>query len=139
MGVHTHRMQVETRGEFDLHDITSQVQDAVRQSGFSSGIATMYVTHTTTAVVIGELETGLLSDYRAALEQLAPADRNYYHNVFQADDNAHSHLLGTLLSPSETVPFSEGRLLLGTWQRIAIVELDTHPRSRRIIVQIVGE
>ncbi|MDI3341467.1 MAG: secondary thiamine-phosphate synthase enzyme YjbQ [Sphaerobacter sp.] len=136
--VRTTRIRVETHAPGDLHDLTPQVQEAVTASGYRAGIATVFVAHTTAAVAISEVEPGLRVDLPAMFERLVPADLPYRHNALNYDDNAHSHLRTSLLGPSLTVPFDEGRLLLGTWQRIVLLEFDTHPRSRQVVIQVLG-
>lgn len=139
MPVHTHRLTIETRGETDMHDITSDVQQAVQQSECENGLVTVFVRHTTAAIMIGEYEPGLVHDFPAQIERLAPSNAQYRHNELNHDDNAHSHLIGSIMGPSETVPFTGGRLALGTWQQITFLELDSHPRRREIVIQIMGE
>jgi secondary thiamine-phosphate synthase enzyme len=136
--VHTERVTIETRGENDLHNLTDRVSDAIRSSGLEAGIVTVFVAHSTAAITISEYERGLIEDVRRPLERIAPADEGYLHNRLNADDNAHSHLLSSIIGPSVTVPFSDGSLLLGAWQGITLLELDTHPRRRQVIFQVIG-
>jgi secondary thiamine-phosphate synthase enzyme len=137
--VHTERVTIETRGEHDLHDLTGRVGDTLRSSGLRAGIVTVFVAHTTAAITVSEYERGLIDDVRLPLERIAPVGEDYLHNRLNADDNAHSHLLSSIIGPSVTVPFADGRLLLGTWQGITLLELDTHPRSRQVVIQVIGE
>lgn len=139
MAVHTRQFTIETRATNEMHDVTTEVESAIKQSGCTNGIATTYVMHTTAAIMIGEFEPGLVEDISVPLERIAPAGAGYRHNDLNHDDNAHSHLVGSIMGPSETVPFSDGRIALGTWQRVILLELDTHPRARRVVVQVVGE
>lgn len=139
MPVHTHRITIETRGGSDMHDISSEVQQAVQRSECQNGLAHVFVRHTTAAIMIGEYEPGLVHDFPAQVERLAPSDARYRHNELNHDDNAHSHLVGSIMGPSETVPFTDGRLELGTWQQITLLELDSHPRRREVVIQIMGE
>lgn len=139
MTVHTHRITVETRGGNDMHDISGEAQRAIQQSGRRNGIVTVFVRHTTAAIMVGEYEPGLVHDFPAQIERIAPAIGSYRHNELNHDDNAHSHLVGSIMGPSETVPFTDGHLLLGTWQQIILLELDTHPRQREVVIQVVGE
>lgn len=139
MSVLTYRFDVETRGERDMHDVTDQVQSAIRESGASNGIVTVFVMHTTASIIVSEYEPGILEDIEIPLERVAPVDAHYRHNSLNADDNAHSHLLGSIIGPSQTIPFVDGRLSLGTWQRVVLLELDTHPRTRRVVSQVMGE
>jgi secondary thiamine-phosphate synthase enzyme len=139
MAVHTHQFAVETRGECDMHDLTHEVGEALRASGLRNGLATVFVRHTTAAIIVGEYEPGLIHDMPAQIERMAPASATYRHNALNHDDNAHSHLVGSIMGPSETTPFVDGSLMLGTWQQIILLELDTHPRRREIVVQLIGE
>lgn len=139
MPVHTRHLTVDTRATNEMHDVTSEVESAVQQSGVRNGLATTFVAHTTAAVIIGEYEPGLIADIHSPLERIAPAGAGYRHNDLNADDNAHSHLVGSIMGPSETVPVVDARPMLGMWQRVILVELDTHPRTRRLVIQVVGE
>ena len=139
MTVHSHRLRVDTHGETDMHDLTSDVARVVTESECSGGLVNIFVRHTTAAIIIGEYEPGLVHDVPILLERIAPAGLDYRHNVLNHDDNAHSHLVGSIMGPSETIPFQDGTLLLGTWQAIILLEMDTHPRTREVIVQVVGE
>lgn len=139
MAVHTRHFTVDTRASNEMHDVTGEVETAVQQSGIRNGIVTTFVTHTTAAVIIGEYESGLVTDIGPALERFMPPGAGYRHNELNADDNAHSHLVGSIMGPSESVPVVDGRPMLGMWQRIILLELDTHPRTRRLVIQVVGE
>jgi len=127
-------------------DITSDVEDAVSRSGVQNGLAVAFSTHTTAAIKINECEPELLKDMARFLCEIAPVDRDYCHNNFdvrtvnmEEDEcpNAHSHCQHLMLSTSETIPIVNGRLQLGRWQRIFLVELD-RPKLRRVALQIVG-
>lgn len=139
MPVHTRQFTIETRGSNEMHDITDEVEAAIEQSRFTSGLATTFVLHTTAAIMIGEYEPGLMADIQIPADQIAPADASYRHNDLNADDNAHSHLIGSIMGPSETVPFNDHRVMLGMWQRVILLELDTSPRTRRVVIQVIGE
>ncbi len=139
MTVHTQHVTIDTHGDNDMHDITDEVRDALQKSGCQHGLVNVFVRHTTAAIIIGEYEPGLIHDIPIAVDNIAPASGNYRHNALNHDDNAHSHLVGSIMGPSETVPFSNGKLMLGTWQQVILLELDTHPRRRDIVIQITGE
>ena len=119
-------------------DVTSAVSAAVAESGVSSGIATIFVVGSTAAVTTIEFEPGAVADLNAVFERLAPRDRDYKHHERWGDDNGSSHVRAAMLGPSLTVPFRQGALLLGTWQQIVLIELDTRPRTREFIVQVLG-
>jgi secondary thiamine-phosphate synthase enzyme len=130
--------------EFDTHirdviDITEKVSAAVQESGLQAGIAVVFVPGATGAVTTIEHEPGLVADIRAALERIAPEQNEYAHDQKWGDGNGHSHIRASLIGPSLTVPFLEGQLMLGTWQKIVFLELDNRPRKRRIVLQILGE
>jgi len=139
MPVFTKRLQLKTRGENDVVDITEGVQQAVAESGFDAGVTTVFVPGSTAAVTTIEFEPGLAHDFPRMLERLAPKSIVYEHQEAWHDDNGRSHVKASLVGPSISVPFEGGRLTLGTWQQVVFVELDIRPRSREVVVQIVGE
>lgn len=130
---------VQTRGQGDAHDLTAPVATAVQQSGLRAGIVTVFVVGSTAAVTTLEYEPGVVKDLDRALEVLAPRTGTYEHHLQWGDDNGSSHVRAALLGPSVTVPFTDGALRLGTWQQVALVELDTRGRSREVAIQILGE
>ncbi len=136
--VETFTHHVKTTGQGDAHDVTGAVSAAVAESGVSSGIVTVFVVGSTAAVTTIEFEPGAVADLNAVFERLAPRDRDYKHHERWGDDNGSSHVRAAMLGPSLTVPFRQGALLLGTWQQIVLIELDTRPRTRQFIVQVLG-
>ncbi len=139
MVVFTKRIELTTRGEGDVADVTERVQQAVRESGVPAGVATVFVPGSTAAVTTMEYEPGLARDLPEALERVAPKSMAYEHQKMWRDDNGRSHVKASLVGPSLSVPFIRGRLTLGTWQQIVFLELDIRPRKREIVVQIIGE
>lgn len=139
MAVVTAHIPVKSRGETDIIDLTDDVEKAVKESGLTSGIATIFVPGATGALTTIEYEPGLLHDLPAALERIVPRNISYEHERRWHDGNGHSHVRASLLGPSLTVPFHDGQLILGTWQQIIFIELDTHARTRDLVVQILGE
>ncbi len=137
--VATHKHEISTKGQNDSHDVTGLVANAVLKSGATSGIATVFVVGSTAGVTTIEFEPGAISDLNRLFEQLAPRNAEYRHHLRWGDDNGSSHVRAALLGPSLTVPFTNARLLLGTWQQIMLLEFDTQPRRRELVVQIVGE
>ena len=137
--VATHRRDIATRGQDDAHDITEIVATAVVQSGATRGIATVFVVGSTAGVTTIEFEPGAVSDLNRLFEDIAPRQQDYRHHLRWGDDNGSSHVRAALLGPSLTVPFADGKLLLGTWQQIMLIEFDTRPRRREVVIQIVGE
>ncbi len=139
MPVSTSHITIRTGGESDIVDITGQVEEAIRAGSLSSGIVTVFVTGSTVAVTTIEYEPGLRKDFPGMLERIAPKGIEYEHDNTWHDGNGHSHVRASLVGPSLTVPFKDKRLMLGTWQQIVLVEMDTRPRERKIVLQIVGE
>ena len=139
MSVLTKHIELHTEAENDILDITGEVQQAVEESGFDAGVATVFVPGSTAAVTTIEFEPGLARDFPAMLERVAPADIEYEHQRAWHDDNGRSHVKASLVGPSLSVPFEGGVLTLGTWQQIVFVELDIKPRRREIVVQVMGE
>lgn len=139
MSVVTKRFQVKTRGNVDIKNITSEVGEAVRESGMKNGIATVFVPGATGAISTLEYEPGLLKDIPQALERIAPSDVPYEHHKTWGCDNGRSHVRATIMGPSLVVPFENQRLILGTWQQIVFLDLDTSVRTRELVVQIIGE
>ena len=139
MAVHREEFDLSTSGEVEIIDITGRVRDVVRRSGISEGICLVFVPGATGAITTIEYEPGLLEDFPDALERMVPKGIEYKHHLRWHDGNGHSHVRASLLGPDLTVPVADGDLLLGTWQQIVFVELDVRRRTRRIVVQIVGE
>jgi len=139
MGVYYNEIQVKTKGEVDILDITNNIQRIISESTFQSGIVCVFVIGSTGAVTTIEYEPGLIKDLPRALEKIAPKKDHYDHHETWHDDNGHSHVRASLMRPSITLPFKDGKLIHGTWQQIVFVELDTRPRNRIISVQVVGE
>jgi len=138
--VKTDQIQVTTHGNCHVVDITPEVAAAVAGSGLKAGVVTVFNVGSTAGVTTTEYEPGLANhDLKAAFERIAPTDGRYEHENTWQDDNGHSHVRASLLGPSLAVPFVEGRLTLGTWQQIILVDFDTRARTRTIICQIVGE
>jgi len=136
--IQTRYLEFTTRiGEF--LNITDMVISELIESGLRSGLATIFVPGATGAITTIEYEKGLLEDMKAALERWAPIDIEYFHDARWHNGNGHSHVRASLIGPSLTIPFSEGKLMLGTWQQIVFLEMDNRPRHRRIIMQLMGE
>jgi len=135
----TLRRDVQTKGQGDGHDITEMIAATLAASGCRAGIVTIFVVGSTAAVTTIEFEPGAVADLNGVLEAIAPRAHDYRHHLRWGDDNGSSHVRAALLGPSLTVPFAEAKLLLGTWQQILLLECDTRPRRREIVIQIVGE
>ena len=132
-------IQLSTRGNADIHDITDQVAHQVAQSGLKDGTVTIFCPSSTSALTTIEYESGVLGDLRRLFDEIIPPNREYAHNARWGDGNGHSHVRASLLGPSLTVPFVNGRLTLGTWQQIIYVDFDNKPRNRELVLQIIGE
>ncbi|MGA9844110.1 MAG: secondary thiamine-phosphate synthase enzyme YjbQ [Nitrososphaeraceae archaeon] len=139
MIVRTKIIQVKSIAEDDMIDITQQVNIAVEESKIVDGIVTVFVSGSTAAVTTIEYEPGLRHDFPEMLSRIAPKNIEYEHDKTWHDCNGHSHVRASLIGPSLTVPFTNSRLLLGTWQQIVLIEMDTRSRHRSIIAQIIGE
>ncbi len=135
----TRELKLNTRGHGDVQDITGNVAEAVRGSGLRDGIVTVFCPGSTGGLTTIEYEDGVVADLKQVLDELVPPDRPYRHHLRWGDDNGHSHIRAALVGPSITVPFVAGRLTLGTWQQIVFCDFDTRPRSRRLVIQVVGE
>jgi secondary thiamine-phosphate synthase enzyme len=137
--VATQRFDVATAGQGDTREITGMVSEALATSGMRSGIAAVCVVGSTASITTIEFEPGAVADLDKVLERLAPREAIYQHHLRWGDDNGSSHVRAALLGPSVTVPFVDGKLMLGTWQQIVLLEFDTRPRQREVVVQMVGE
>ncbi|MGB7581015.1 MAG: secondary thiamine-phosphate synthase enzyme YjbQ [Sedimentisphaerales bacterium] len=136
----TKKIQVSTKGNSEVIDLTPQAVKAVAESGVSAGTATFFVIGSTAAITTTEYEPGLVNhDIKAAFEKIAPRNARYEHEETWHDDNGHSHVRASLLGPSLAVPIVDGKLTLGTWQQIILIDFDTRSRSRQVICQIIGE
>ncbi|MDF1533114.1 MAG: secondary thiamine-phosphate synthase enzyme YjbQ [Methanosarcinaceae archaeon] len=139
MVVATKYLNFDTKGDTDIVDITDDVAMAVKDSGIDNGVVTVFAPGSTMAVTTLEYEPGLIFDLKQALERIAPQGIVYQHNERWHDGNGHSHVRASLLGQSETFPIIDGNIALGTWQQIICIDLDNRPRSRKLIVQVVGE
>jgi len=139
MAVITKQIKISSKSENDVIDITKQVADVVSESGISNGMITVFVSGSTGAITTIEYEPGLVKDFPDLLSRIAPDDINYEHEERWHDGNGRSHVKASLVGPSLTVPFQDGELLLGTWQQIVFLELDTRARTRTLVLQIIGE
>lgn len=139
MNIHTTTINLSTKGDADILDITDQVSEAVSRSGIKEGIMTVFAPSSTSGITTIEYESGCLSDLRRLFDELVEPQRHYAHNARWGDGNGHSHLRSALLGTSFTVPIVGRRLTLGTWQQIIYVDFDNRPRRRELVVQVIGE
>ncbi|MEM4649007.1 MAG: secondary thiamine-phosphate synthase enzyme YjbQ [Nitrososphaerota archaeon] len=139
MVVHQEEITFRTRGEGDVVDITSEVENVVKRSGVRNGVVHIFAVGSTAAVSTIEYEPGLKEDLMTALERVAPKNAEYKHHLRWGDYNGHSHVRAAMIGPSLEVPVRGGELVLGTWQQIVFIELDVRARSRRVVVTVMGE
>jgi secondary thiamine-phosphate synthase enzyme len=137
--LHTTTLELSTRGDSEITDITQLVQEVLYNSPLSDGLVTVFVPGSTGGVITLEFESGLVCGLEEALERLVPRSVSYHHDRARKDGNGHAHALASLVGPSLSVPFREGKLSLGTRQQIAFVDFDNRPRRRVLILQIMGE
>ena len=137
--VQSRRLRIKTGGNCDIIDITRQVAEGIDDSGVNSGIVTVFAVGSTAGVCTIENESGLLSDFKAMWDRMIPVGLGYQHDRAWGEGNGHSHLRASVLSSSLTVPFNNKSMVLGTWQQIVYVDFDNRPRSREIVLQIIGE
>jgi len=139
MAVVTKDIILQTKGNCDILDITSQVARKVEESGVSNGIVTLFVSGSTAGITTIEHEPRLLSDFKSMWDRVIPQNIPYEHNKTWGDGNGHSHVRASMLGASLTIPFIDKRLTLGTWQQIVFLDFDNRPRSRKMVLQIMGE
>ena len=138
MKVKTSKLIETTQGFCDIIDITGKVTAQVRDAEIDDGLVALFVTGSTASLTTIEYEPGLVDDLKELVEKLIPSDRRYHHDDRWGDDNGFSHLRASLFGPSLQIPIARGRLLLGTWQQIILLDFDNRPRTREIVVQLIG-
>jgi secondary thiamine-phosphate synthase enzyme len=136
--VHGGLLRLETTGNGQIVDLTQGVESVARTSGVDRGLVTAFATGSTVAITTMEYEPGGVADLQALLERLIPQAGEYEHNRLNHDTNAHAHLRAALIGPSETVPIVDGRLVLGTWQQLVLIDFDDRPRTRSVTVQVLS-
>lgn len=139
MAIISRSIQIKSKGENDIIDITNQTASEVKESRLQDGIVTVFVPGSTAAVTTIEYEPGLKKDFPCMLSRIAPREVQYEHNKTWHDGNGHSHVRASLIGPSLTIPFKDGNLMIGTWQQIVLLEMDTRDRERNVVLQIIGE
>ncbi len=138
MEVYTGKIVLEDKGGYEVFNITEEVQGEVRKSGLKNGIVTIFVPGATGALTTIEYEPGLVKDLEEFFDKYIPPERDYHHERKWHDGNGHSHLRASLVGPSLSVPFTNSKLTLGTWQQIIFIEFDNKPHHRELIVQVIG-
>jgi secondary thiamine-phosphate synthase enzyme len=138
VAVHSGELQLSTQGDADVIDITGDVQRLIGEGPVDDGLATAFVRGSTAAITTMEFEPGGVADLRALLDRLIPVEGDYEHNRLNHDTNSHAHQRASLIGASEQVPVVEGRLALGTWQQLVLIDFDDRPRERTVVVQVVS-
>jgi secondary thiamine-phosphate synthase enzyme len=138
VAVATTELRVSTQGDADILDITGEVQRAVAEAGIDEGQATVFVRGSTAAVTTMEFEPGGVHDLKEMLDRLIPVRGDYEHNRLNHDTNSHAHQRASIVGSSEVVPVVNGRLALGTWQQLVLIDFDDRPRERTVVVQVVS-
>jgi len=135
--VHGGMLRLQTAGDGEVVDITAGVARVAQTAGVDRGLVTVCAVGSTLAITTIEYEPGVVTDLRALLERLIPTRGEYEHNRLNHDSNSHAHLRAALIGPSQTIPMVDGRLVLGTWQQIVVIDFDDRPRQREVSVQVV--
>jgi secondary thiamine-phosphate synthase enzyme len=135
MATHTSDLRVSSEGNADILDITGEVQQVVEESGVHEGLALAFVRGSTAAITTMEFEPGGIADLGEMLERLIPTSGDYEHNRLNHDSNSHAHQRASVIGPSEAIPVIGGRLALGTWQQVVLIDFDDRPRERTVVVQ----
>lgn len=128
-----------TAGFCDIIDLTAKISEHIKHTEVRRGLVSVFATGSTAAITTIEHEPGLVQDLKELVEKLIPSNRRYHHDDRWGDDNGFSHLRASLFGPSVSIPIEDGRPLLGTWQQVILLDFDNRPRTREIIVQVVGE
>ena len=139
MSVLSLSLELQTKGNGDIHDLTRAVQQAVQQSDLKDGIVTIFCPSATSGLTTLEYESGCIQDLRRLFDEIISPNREYAHNARWGDGNGHSHVRAALLGPSLTIPFIDQEMTLGTWQQIIFVDFDTRSRRRNLVIQLIGE
>lgn len=129
--------EVKTKGHYDFIDITDKIAELIGESGIRGGTVNVFVSGSTCALTIMEYEEGIVEDFKAMLEKLAPEEANYLHHKRWGDHNGAAHLKSALIGTDLTIPIEEGKLRLGSWQQVVLIDFDERPREREIIVKTI--
>jgi secondary thiamine-phosphate synthase enzyme len=139
MKIHTQKLVEKTKGFCDIIDLTAKVQERIQKEKVQRGLATLFVTGSTAALTTIEYEPGLIEDMKELVERFIPSNKRYHHDDRWGDGNGFSHLRASVFGPSLNIPIESGRLALGTWQQIVLLDFDNRPRTREVMLQIMGE
>jgi len=138
MNVERNTFSILTKGHYDFIDITERVEEIVEKSGVEDGLVLVFCKGSTSAITLMEYEEGLIEDLKEAFERIAPEFGDYKHHLRWGDRNGAAHIKSAMIKPSLVVPLEEGKLWLGTWQQIVLIDFDERPRQREVIVKILG-
>jgi secondary thiamine-phosphate synthase enzyme len=138
MAVHSGELRLSTQGDSDIVDITAGVEQVVATAAVGEALVNVFVRGSTAAVTTMEYEPGGVHDLQQLLERLVPAEGDYEHNRLNHDSNSHAHQRASVVGAAQTVPISGGRLAIGTWQQIVLIDFDDRPRERTVVVQVVS-
>lgn len=139
MKIRAQKLVEKTKGFCDIIDLTAKVQERIQKEKVQRGLATLFVTGSTAALTTIEYEPGLIEDMKELVERFIPSNKRYHHDDRWGDDNGFSHLRASVFGPSLNIPIESGRLALGTWQQIVLLDFDNRPRTREVMLQIMGE
>lgn len=139
MKVYTAKIHCSSKGNTDIVDLTPQLLKEVKTSLILTGLASIFTPSSTSGITTIEYESGCLDDLKLMFDRIAPEHQIYKHNARWGDGNGHSHIRAALLGPSVSIPVIDGKLFLGTWQQVILVDFDNRPRQRALAVQILGE
>jgi secondary thiamine-phosphate synthase enzyme len=139
VAVYSDKIDLSTKGFCDVHDITPKLSQVLSKSGLSDGVLSVILAGSTGGITTIEYEQGVLKDLCEVLEKITPSSKSYHHDAAWGDGNGFSHLRSALMGTSMSVPFSKGKLILGTWQQMVFIDFDNRPRQRTLHVQLVGE
>lgn len=137
--IRAQKLVEKTKGFCDIIDLTAKVQERIQKEKVQRGLATLFVTGSTAALTTIEYEPGLIEDMKELVERFIPSNKRYHHDDRWGDDNGFSHLRASVFGPSLNIPIESGRLALGTWQQIVLLDFDNRPRTREVMLQIMGE
>jgi len=137
--IQTKKITESTAGFCDIIDITPKLKEYIQKANILAGSAILFVSGSTAALSTIEFEPGLVQDLKEFIEKHIPSNRRYHHDDRWGDDNGFSHLRASLFGPSLAIPIDNGALTLGTWQQVILLDFDNRPRTREIIVQLIGE
>ena len=138
MATHSSHIRLSTQGDGEPHPLSDRILEIVRDAGVERGVATIFVPGATAAITTMEYEPGGVRDLRDTLDRLVPREGEYEHNRLNYDTNSHAHILAAIVGPSESIPVDAGRLLLGTWQEVVLIDFDDRPRERTVLVTVLS-